>query len=416
MRFARYRLALRQVNGLLDAPFSNAKVAPRWWRWLAVLGLSSSMVVACGSGSDRPNDAQAGPSLSLELRTAVDGSAVDFGRIGGIVAAGDGTIYVADVQAQEIVSINADGTRRSVIGRIGAGPGEFRGLRGTLAWIDGRLHTFDWRNQQITLFDASGAVVGTISWPNGRFSGSALLTGGNQLFAREVIFPPIGAAGVPRPAPALQFAAFEGAGAPTPLPMPRDSVIWPQSMDCEAPSGAIHILGIPLRSWFPREAFLSNGSLAVAHRDSFVIEILDPSTGESVRQLTRNMPPIALTDERWESLPEVVEFRAIQQEANGDLWLPRDRSEACELPHPEHLPAVRAMASDEAGRLWIEIASPSGFRLNVFQDDGSFLGEADMPPRDASVPFYVRDNTLYLVTTDELDVQSIEVYEVRDVS
>jgi hypothetical protein len=190
-------------------------------------------------------------------------------------------------------------------------------------------------------------------------------------------------------------------------------VVWPQSVDCEAADGTIHILSIPFRTWSPREAFLSNGSLATAHRDSLVLEILEPTTGESIREIKRTMPPIALTDERWESLPEVVEFRAIQREANGELWLPGDPSEACELSRPEHLPAIRAIASDEAGRLWVEIAAPTGFRLNVFQGDGSLLGEADMPPRDASVPFFVLDNTLYLVTTDELEIQSIEVYDVR---
>jgi hypothetical protein len=247
------------------------------------------------------------------------------------------------------------------------------------------------------------------------FSRSALLAGGRRLYAREVIFSPIPEPGTPRPAPRLQFATFDGT-APEVIPTPADSVIWPYSMDCEAPNGTIHILSIPLRTWFPREAALPMGLMAVAHRDSLVVQIFDASTGQPVRRIERDLPRVEVTDARWESLPEVAEFRTIQEEANGDLWLPGDPGEPCELPRPELFAAIRAIVSDDLGRLWVETVTPSGFDLNVFDPDGTFIGHVAMPPRDPGIPFYVRGNRLYLVSSDELDLQSVEVYEVDGMS
>jgi sugar lactone lactonase YvrE len=69
------------------------------------------------------------------------------------------------------------------------------------------------------------------------------------------------------------------------------------------------------------------------------------------------------------------------------------------------------MIADERGRLWIEAATPEGFAIAVIDAEGRMLGEAPLPTRDVRVPLYARGGRLYVVTRDDLDVQSIQVFD-----
>lgn len=71
------------------------------------------------------------------------------------------------------------------------------------------------------------------------------------------------------------------------------------------------------------------------------------------------------------------------------------------------------MVSDAQGRLWVESTRPGGTTLSLFAADGMFLGETTMPARDPAVAVFVRGNHLHIVTIDNLDVQSIQLYEAE---
>jgi len=112
-------------------------------------------------------DGQAAPPLRLELRTTVDGNKVEFGRIGAIVADREGRMYVADVDrtAQQIVVLNADGSRLRVQGGRGQGPGQFSNLLPTLAWLGDKLLAVEYAGggRRVTLFNPDGSVAATHS-------------------------------------------------------------------------------------------------------------------------------------------------------------------------------------------------------------------------------------------------------------
>ena len=52
----------------------------------------------------------------------------EFGKVTGVVAGNDGTIYVADGLAYEIRAFSPDGELLLRVGREGGGPGEFRSI------------------------------------------------------------------------------------------------------------------------------------------------------------------------------------------------------------------------------------------------------------------------------------------------
>jgi hypothetical protein len=107
-----------------------------------------------------------------------------------------------------------------------------------------------------------------------------------------------------------------------------------------------------------------------------------------------------------------------EQGASGKLTSMEDPSELCPVYAllPEFAPALHSITTDDTGRLWVEATDPNsvgGVVLQVLDRDGILLGEVPAPVRDARVAPYVRGNLLYLVTVDELDVQSIQVFEVQ---
>jgi hypothetical protein len=96
----------------------------------------------------------ADPSVRLG---AVDGVGPDlFGSIAAVAENHDGTLAVADGQAQELRVFDAVGAHRWTAGGEGDGPGEFSGIE-ALAFVRGdSVAVFDARAQRVTLFAPDG--------------------------------------------------------------------------------------------------------------------------------------------------------------------------------------------------------------------------------------------------------------------
>ena len=99
------------------------------------------------------------------LRTAAEPSLVvgadeslPLGRVSGAVFFGDG-IAIADIQAYEVLILDAAGRLLSRHGRQGAGPGDYMNLAGIARHADG-LITWDAYHFRVTRLDASGRRVG----------------------------------------------------------------------------------------------------------------------------------------------------------------------------------------------------------------------------------------------------------------
>jgi hypothetical protein len=63
--------------------------------------------------------------------------------------------------------------------------------------------------------------------------------------------------------------------------------------------------------------------------------------------------------------------------------------------------------------MWIERDAIGQLALDVFAPDGRLLATMDIPAHAERVPPYIRDDRLYLVVTDSLDVEYVKVFDIR---
>ncbi len=356
--------------------------------------------------------------LALRPALTIDGQAFNFGRIGAVVAGADGRIYVADVnqQARHIVIFDGRGPRTGQRGGVGAGPGEFLSLHATLAWEGSSLAAIDVRQRpvRITLWDAQGGVT-TRDWPGTQTpANTTLFSGGDRLYGSAILSSyaavNFGEAPQQRPEHVPVLLAFDADGASQiPIPDAGAYLVRVDSEDCRA-GGAIHPFSRPLSDGGPFIAFLPGGEVARSHQDSFRIEIVNVQTGQVVRTYRRDVQPRALTDEVWAADRWASGARRIEQEFGRLSGLDGQPCGILERPSVE--PLIRSMVSDDEGRLWVESTTTQGTTLTGIGPRGELLGEAFMPARDMRVAPYVRGDRLYLTTIDDLDVQSVEVFDI----
>lgn len=381
-------------------------------RHFSVAIVLAGIIAGCDNARDAsatsgaPND---GPRMELELTGTIAGEDLAVGQAGAVAADPEGRIYVADVlrTAQEVVVFDSAGSRLGAMGGPGAGPGEFSGLRRSLVWFDDALVAFD--GGKVVLFEPTGEVKESWRWQGGQRFGT-LLTGSQEvLLGRETILQPDSPRGI------MRYVRHLGGGSEEGLPLETPQPNWPWSMEClrTDDSGFIEILSVPFARWAEVPGVTPDGELAFARRDEYRIDLFDLSSGELVRTITRDSPPVRLDDELWERQPEVRRVREFEQQ--GRLVVPSDRDTQCPFDEhrPDYLPKIRVLLVDEVGNFWVESATEEGFELTLFDPAGTVLGIAEMPPRDPGVLPYVRNYQLYLVIADALGVHSVERYEAR---
>lgn len=434
--------------GLGDPPAPSQRAGVRKGRgpgflaWLSfaalvliwnVTGGTAGMLDHHTAGDEEDRHPHPTSQLELELETRVEGHALGLGAIGAIVADHEGRIFVADVHdlGQEIVVLNAAGSRVDAFGGRGQGPAEFTSLQPTLARLGDTLVALDARQQRVTLFDPVGQVVATRRWPievGMAFPARQLFEGGDDAYLLEIGRSPMRRLSVDRPPEPPEPPAFpprylrlSADGRTSHLPELRDSLAdighgESNVVTCMTPGGGmVHFLLPPFSDRGPLRAFTPAGELVKAHRDAFRIDIIDGASGDLRRSIRRTVPPLPLRDEDWEALPEIQLLRRYEREAGGSLEALGDPGTPCPLDgmRPETLPVLRTVVSDEVGRIWLEVTTREGFALALLDRDGAFLGQTRMPDRDSGVAPYARGDRLYLVTVDDLGLQGIEVYRAR---
>ena len=85
-----------------------------------------------------------------------------------------------------------------------------------------------------------------------------------------------------------------------------------------------------------------------------------------------------------------------------------------EIPLPERLPAWNSLVIAESGEIWARrftIRGAETVRRDVFGTDGGFLGQVTF---SASLRIqHIADGRLTVISTDDLGVERVEVYEMR---
>ena len=350
-------------------------------------GSSDAPVVAADSGSAR-----------LELVTTIDpGEADPFLSVRSLALDGDGNVYVLDQGARNIRVFDSTGAPVHTIGREGAGPGEFA-TPYSLAWTGDTLAVLDPGNGRLELVTRDGKHAAT--WRGSRITGRQvrLWQAGPSRFFLDGYQP--------TPEGKLQMlyvsAAPEGG---------RDTLVIPERTDADAVTAVTCKLSNGTITWFEvphasrrMHAVSPEGHLVVARTGDYRFTWVD-GEGTIRRMMAYGADTLRIPDAYWDSVrTEYGEWRGRMAGADCDL---------SDLPRPARRDVLRAFEFDDLGRLWVEAATPTGYRLDAWNAAaGTLTLSFPAPARDPDVPFAVRGDRLAVVSEGD-EGQQVGVYRIR---
>jgi hypothetical protein len=362
------------------------------------------------------------PLLSIG---AIDGPAeVLFGRIASVAIDGAGNLIVADGQMGEIRIFDASGGHLQTIGGPGEGPGEFRALAGAWPAADGAIVAVDQRLDRITRFGRDGELLATATFrgPGERpMIRPVRLAGPGRFLSRveSLNLPPLDGAfnledaleSISDPSGSrseyLVRHDLEGALIDTVAAVPGQAT--QTTAQGSGTNLSIQIMRMPF-SPAPAATASADGRMAVTTGRSFEYSAYDPAgTLERIVRLVEE--PLVHTDAHLEAwVRGSTGGRESMDDAQVEAALRRYR----EMPLPERLPAWSSLLIADGGEIWARRFAIRGAETvprDVFGTDGSHLGQLVAP---ASLRIqHVGDGRLTVISTDDLGVERVEVYELQ---
>jgi hypothetical protein len=329
-----------------------------------------------------------------------------------------------DGQIPAVRVYGPDGAYRVTLGRNGGGPGEFASPDGGMAMLsDGRLVVRDPGNARLQVFGPDLEPLAT--WPviPGGFNTSTRLFVGPG----DTLLTPVLAdarADIREWRTGLMRVSPEGAIVDT-LLVPDADYQEPriEARVGDADNQSVSINNVPFapsETWtYHPHGFFVHG-VSTSYRVSLlrtgaplrIERLADPvpvaagERAEAEEQATRNMRDM---DPNWRwngpAIPDAKPpFQGMWAGRDGRVWLRVPRA-GVERDDPDYDPADPDAVEDR----WSE---PVAF--DVFEADGTYLGEVSAPEGFSIYPTPIFDGDLvWAVTRDELDVQRIVRFRVR---
>lgn len=361
-------------------------------RYATVLQLAPSALLAALTLTACDN---AGGTVQpqIELRVAPDlviGGADDgpasFSRISDIAVDAWGRIILADVVEAQVRVFDSTGAFVRALGRRGRGPGEFNEPKGIRSGVDGSVTVYDPLQRRLTVFDSSGTVIRThiipitswsYRWDGGIDSLGRLVdhqsmaradTGFSHhirirdLTTEQDTLLPYPTCDIPNEAEfEHEFGIFGvpfAAGRVTIIDARREGT-WCASSDRTT------TYFVPFGQLLPTDSFVSTATPERVSADE---------RAAGIANLERQVPNLAATGFDVGMIPEVK-------------------------------PMVQAFASDEHGRLWVELHDSAGTAYHVFSPSGDWVARVRTTTNTGrGQQFRVRGNHLYAITKDSVDV------------
>jgi len=340
------------------------------------------------------------PLLTLGKRASVAGSSLEeFGKVRGVVADGEGRLYVADGIAHEIRVFGPDGTFLRKIGREGAGPGEFGGIGGLWWLAPDTLVVLDYGNARVAALRADGEEVAVWPWLSLTGTGPFVFEGGPRAVYAHAL------RGGRDGRTESVWVRFTPGGPRDSLPIPRSEPPPGALVTCRGGNG-IGFFGNPFADGLIAVP-APGDERVVARASSYRLAFIDAG-GDTLRTVSRDVAAPPVPDSAWSGVME--RYRKFRES-----WKGAD----CEggLERPDRAPILRGITFGEGGRVLVERGTAGGRVLDLFGRDLRLEGTVAVPPDgDASVSPYLRGDRLYLVTADGLGVQRVRSYAIADSS
>lgn len=350
-----------------------------------------------------------------------------FGRIASATRDGAGNFIVADGQSGEIRVFDAGGTYLRTLGNSGEGPGEFRALAGAWPTAEGVIVAVDRRLDRITQFGPEGQLLATATL---RGLGEQPLITPIRLAGSDALLSRVQSLNVPTTVVQGTFSledALEGLANPlgnrpeflvrhdlagalidTVATVPGQATqISTQDRGADM---SIMMIQVPF-SAAPVAAASPTGRVAVTTGRSFEFSLHGPGgTLERIVRLAEE-PPVR-TDAHVEAW--VRGGSALGREPPDETQVEATIRRYEEMAMPERLPAWNSLVIADAGEIWARRFAIRGGETvprDVFGADGNYLGQVEVP---ANLRIqHIAEGRLTVVSTDDLGVERVEVYELQ---
>jgi hypothetical protein len=319
----------------------------------------------------------------------------------------DGAFVIGDVMNARLAVFNAQGRLEKMIGRKGAGPGEFSNLAWARVYHGDSITTYDRAQRRVTVFSRSGTPVRSviITSPGNGWGPEAiaLLTDGRILVQGT---RSIGAEAAP---PGIHVAAMElwvysAAGAPVK----------------RIASDLVNLEWVKLASpklLMPRPFAMVS---LIASRDSTVF--VADSADEPIRVLSAAGSEVrrigAQAGTRTSSKDHITEYRerelAAARRSNDANALVMQTRILDATPFPDYVPSLRRMFVDRDGRLWVEeypAARSTRQRFRVYAPDGRLLANVAGP--EGGRVLDVQGTRALVSWSDPDGVPNVRVYPIQ---
>jgi hypothetical protein len=341
-----------------------------------------------------------------------------FGMVGFIAVDSDGRIYVLDAQAQHIQVYSPDGTYEQTLGGRGGGPGELQGAMFVLMGPGDTLLVPDLQNMRINRYAPDGSSLG--SFPVKLEDGipamfRATPSGVMAEQVRQISLP--GQEALENPMDRIVLLTPDGVVTDTLKTFPSGETF---KLSGGAPEFNIYS---PEYAW----DLTDDLDLFFAINDQYRIEVYD-TDGQLKRVVT--MPferkPVGERDR-----DAIIGF---MERAWRDAGVPAQVLDQLKqnIHFGEYFPAFSTILAGPHSTMWVQhiqaasdlsegeyasfnpLEDSGAPEWDVFDEDGRFMGVITMPHRFA--PRVIKNNLIYGVWRDELDVQYVVRLRVIELS
>jgi hypothetical protein len=339
-----------------------------------------------------------------------------FDNVTGAVRLSDGRIVVANAGSGEFRFFDPSGKYLSMSGRKGGGPGEFKSLSSVERLGGDSLLAFDRSNRRVSVFDATGHFLRTVSAPQsaslrlsqlvGRFAdGSLVMSASGSIMGADGKRPN----GLVRPSVTYAHVSLAGALLDTIGTFPGTASL----IQTTSSGGSLLSIRI-VRGGLYHAPVTAVHDTTFYYGSSDAYEIgLYGADGTLRRSVRRTKPNGKVTDAVIDRMKQAALDGA--KERTGTLTAQQRtqiEQQYAEQPFPETMPAYRSLLIDSEGDLWVQeydvIPDAQPPRWTVFDPSGQMLGTVTMPMR--FTPYDIGPDYVLGRWRDDLDVEHVQLY------
>ena len=335
------------------------------------------------------------------------GANEEFAGVTSATFFSDGAFVIGDVMNARLSVFNSQGRLEKIIGRKGAGPGEFSNLAWARTYRGDSIATYDLAQRRVTVFSRSGTHARTvnIASPGNGWGPEAIAL----LDDGRILVQTTRSIGAESAAPGVHVADMElwlYSAAGEPLNRVVSNLVNMQWVKLATPR-----LLMPRPFAVASLIAIGDTSVFISDSSDAPIRKVNVAGAELGRIGTRSAT-------RTPSKDHVAVYRESQlatarRSSNANAVVMQTRILDA-TPYPDHVPAFRRMFVDRDGRLWVQEypeARSTQQRFRVYASDGRLLANA-VGPKDGRV-LDVRGTQALAAWTDPDGVPYVRVYPIQ---